>query len=276
MSSLQAKVIALSTELVSLRALPVAPSTFSIAESGQLVAIYPDGTTKDIGRVRGEDGKRGASMMDAALDDDGLMTIRMSDARNITVKGRVRGDPGQPGRDGKDGLMGRDAVELVVRDGIDDLKSYPSGTCARYRGGVIRAERQTDPVENDDVVRAGWRVVLEGIAEETEQTLDDGRVVERTTVYTGGRVFTRRRTVPSLIYRGVWETGFYQRGDCVTRQGALWHCERDTSSTPGTKESLEDWKLAVKSGRDGKEGPPGRNGKDGHPGTPGRDGARIR
>ena len=55
-----------------------------------------------------------------------------------------------------------------------------------------------------------------------------------------------------MLYRGVWKEGdSYERGDCVTWGGSLWHCEKDTTDKPETSES---WKLAVKRGRDGRDG----------------------
>jgi HK97 family phage portal protein len=57
----------------------------------------------------------------------------------------------------------------------------------------------------------------------------------------------------TLLYQGVHEQGKkYERGQFVTRGGSMWHCRRQTTETPG--ESPDDWQLAVKKGRDGKDG----------------------
>src|SRR5436305_15338597 len=48
-----------------------------------------------------------------------------------------------------------------------------------------------------------------------------------------------------LQYLGVWEPGQkYERGNFVTLNGAMWHCERPTTSRPGTDSTF---KMAVKS-----------------------------
>jgi len=40
----------------------------------------------------------------------------------------------------------------------------------------------------------------------------------------------------------------YQRGDCATFSGGLWHCNRDGAQKPGDEGS--GWTLCVKSGGD--------------------------
>jgi hypothetical protein len=49
-----------------------------------------------------------------------------------------------------------------------------------------------------------------------------------------------------LRFMGVHEPGRrYSRGVLVVRNGSLWHCNGDTSETPGRS---GDWQLAVKQG----------------------------
>ena len=53
-------------------------------------------------------------------------------------------------------------------------------------------------------------------------------------------------------YQGVWtDKASYKRGDAVTWGGSLWIAKSDTAAKP---ESDESWRLAVKRGRDGKDG----------------------
>jgi len=52
-------------------------------------------------------------------------------------------------------------------------------------------------------------------------------------------------------YKGVWKVGAYRKGDAVTWAGSLFIAKADTDAKP---ESNEDWQLAVKRGRDGKDG----------------------
>lgn len=246
--------------------LPSQPSAMLINEAGVLVSVYADGSTKIIGHVRGADGARGASIMDGALDDAGQLVLRMSDGRLVNV-GTVKGADGKDGV-GLSGARGRDAIEIRILPGIDDAKSYGESVCARYRGGVIRAERQTDPLVDGDITKAGWSVILEGIAEETERSLDDGRVIERETIYTTGRRFLRRIETAAMLYRGVWRDSEYSRGDTVTWDGSSWHANATTRAKPGTG---PDWTMANKRGQNGKDGKDGQRGASGIEGRAGRD-----
>ncbi len=250
-----------------LESIPKSPSSFVLDEAGELVAVYPDGTTKTVGVVRGKDGIRGASIMDGHVDDSGQLVLRMSDGRIINA-GAVHGKDGA-GAEGKPGAPGRDANEIRVLPAIDESKSYPEGTTALYRGGMIRAERTTEPIAGD-LLKAGWRVALEGIAEESEQELEDGRIIERTTVYTSGRVFIRRISSRAMIYRGTWKDDDFSCGDTVTWDGSLWHCERDTKARPGGLDNNGDWKLCAKRGAPGKDGQTIK-GEQGPTGRPGKD-----
>lgn len=56
-----------------------------------------------------------------------------------------------------------------------------------------------------------------------------------------------------LEYRGVFTPGeCYRRGDCVTQDGSLWIARTKTTARPGV--DPEAWQLAVKSGRNGRDG----------------------
>lgn len=56
--------------------------------------------------------------------------------------------------------------------------------------------------------------------------------------------------VGGLRYRGVWQPGMEAVvGDCCTRDGSMWCCERATTLKPGDGNS--GWRLCVKRGADG-------------------------
>jgi hypothetical protein len=58
-------------------------------------------------------------------------------------------------------------------------------------------------------------------------------------------------TIPTVLDRGVWREGQYVHGDAVTYAGAFWIAQRETSAKPG-EGGDNGWRLAVKSGRQGK------------------------
>lgn len=57
---------------------------------------------------------------------------------------------------------------------------------------------------------------------------------------------------PAMIYQNVYQAGkMYEPGDVVTWAGAMWHCDKETDTKPGDEN--DNWTLAVKRGRNGKE-----------------------
>ena len=59
---------------------------------------------------------------------------------------------------------------------------------------------------------------------------------------------------PGLEYRDVYQSGqLYQRGQCVTYAGSMWHCNTPTEARPGDGSAA--WTLMVKRGRDAKGAP---------------------
>jgi hypothetical protein len=170
-------------------------------------------------------------------------------------------------RDGKDGEDGRDATRIEVLPAIDESKSYPRGTYAEYRGGEIRAIRNTEPIKGD-LAAAGWVVARRGIAEEHEEVLDEGRTIKRTTVYTDGTRMEREHKTSAILYREVYREGLtYTRGDVVTWGGSGWYCLSVDGTTEKPQYGSKVWRLMVKEGRPGKDGERGPEGKAGREST---------
>ena len=58
--------------------------------------------------------------------------------------------------------------------------------------------------------------------------------------------------LPCIIDRGPFRTGeSYQKGDAVSYGGGLWIAQEETQDKP---DGGKGWRLAVKKGRDGKDG----------------------
>jgi hypothetical protein len=230
----------------------LAPIAAGMEELRKQLEAMP--TPKD--GVEGKDGK----------DIDPLLVRQMIEAEAakavLAMPAPLPGEKGEPGTAGIDGIDGRDALDINVLPEIDEAKAYPRGTFALHRGGMIRAERKTEPIL-DSLEKAGWRVCLNGIVEETETVSEDGRTIARSTVYTNGLRLERTIKTAAIVYRGIWKEADYERGDIVTRGGSSYHCQLSgTKQVPGTL-GADDWKMMVKSGRDGKDGAPGPEGKPG-------------
>jgi len=150
----------------------------------------------------------------------------------------------------KDGEPGRDAAHIEILPAIEEGKAYPRGSYAKHLGGLWRSFETTSGMK-------GWECIVEGIARlEVEQ--DGERGLKAVAILSSGATSEKSLQLPAMIYRGVFSSGDYTPGDTVTWCGSLWHCETQTSDKPGEPGS-KGWRLAVKKGRDGKDG---TNGKD--------------
>ncbi len=61
----------------------------------------------------------------------------------------------------------------------------------------------------------------------------------------------KRFRLPVVIDRGIYREGLYRSGDGVTYGGSFWIAQEDTTEKP---DGGKGWRLAVKRGRDGKDG----------------------
>lgn len=223
-----------------------------IDDLAKQIAAIPSG--KD-----GVDGAIGPQGQAGPKGDAGIRGEKGLDGRD----GRD-GKDGREGTDGIDGAAGRDAAHIEYLDGIDESKQYPRGTYALYRGGVIVALRSTLPV-NGDLAAAGWGVAMNGVAEESEENLDDGRLIKRRTIYTNGREFVREIRLQRMRDRGGYRDGEkYGAGDGVTYGGSFWIAQQDAPEGRPDAGSGH-WRIAVKKGRDGKDAPGAAQATPGNP-----------
>lgn len=149
------------------------------------------------------------------------------------------GPEGKPGRDGRDGGYGPSG-----RDG-DPGKDGRDGK---------------DALGFDDL-----SVLYDGERTITHRFMKDDQIKEFAV------------TLPIVLDRGVWTAGrAYDKGDGVTWGGSFWIAQEATTAKPGESSAASRaWRLAVKSGRDGKEGKAGPVGPDGKQGPAGADGRRA-
>lgn len=151
-----------------------------------------------------------------------------------------RGADGQNGADGIKGDPGRDAANIVeaLKDSGELVLTLQDGRLIRT--GIRDGEKGSDG-------RDGF-----GFDDMDACVLDDDRTIELS--FRRGdeeKAFTFKW--PSMVYRGVWSEGTtYQPGDVVTWGGSAHVAERETDGKPDTKDS--GFRLAVKRGRDGKDG----------------------
>lgn len=159
-----------------------------------------------------------------------------------------KGEPGERGQKGDQGIPGRDALALDILPAIDQSRSYPRGTYARHQNGLWRAAADTDGLRN-------WECIVAGIAGFAFEQTDERNLTLTATLSDGSQVqHAVKFTHP--IDRGVYTAdGLYLKGDGVT-WGGSWFVAQDDHPTdkPGTS---DQWRLAVKRGRDGRDGKDG-------------------
>lgn len=180
------------------------------------------------------DGKDGKSADEEAIAAR-IMDVVMAKVAAIPVP-----KDGADGQNGKDGVGLADA--LIDREGAL-VVTLTNGT-AKNLGLVVGKHGQDGAAGNDGSDGLGF----EDIAIEF-----DG---ERGVKFFGARGETRKElgaiTLPVIIDRGVYKEGqSYQRGDATSWGGSLWVAQEDTTDKPETSKA---WRLAVKRGRDGKDG----------------------
>lgn len=150
-----------------------------------------------------------------------------------------RGADGKDGRDGSDGvglagaMIGR-AGDLVVTLTNGEVKSL--GPVVGTNGSDGKdGERGPEGFSlrhfDTEFRHADKTLVLKFEADDTLETHE---------------IF-----IPYLRDMGVWKEGAaYLEGDGVTWGGSLWTAQKDTAAKP---DGSDDWRLAVKRGRDGKD-----------------------
>lgn len=166
-----------------------------------------------------------------------------------------QGLPGAPGRDGKDGVG---VAGAVIDRGGNLILTLSDGTTKEL--GMVQGQKGEPGTNGTDG--------KDGLGFEDMDFIEDtfGRVsaeFRRGDVVKTARLF-------SIVDRDVWKAGeTYEKGDGVTLGGSFWIARRQTTARP---ETTDDWRLAVKRGRDGRHGKDGAQGPQGKQGPQGDKG----
>jgi hypothetical protein len=154
-------------------------------------------------------------------------------------KDGTAGEPGAKGLDGKDGADGVGlAGAMIGREG--DLVITLTNGEVRSLGPVVGKDGR-----NGERGEAGF-----SLADfDTEFRHDAKTLVLKFAA--GDTTETHEIFLPYVRDVGVWKEGStYLEGDGVTWGGSFWTAQKDTKAKP---DGSDDWRLAVKRGRDGKD-----------------------
>ena len=192
---------------------------------------------------------------------------------------------GEPGRDGEKGAAGdRGEKGDAGRDGadgksvtVDDVTPMVEAVVARHlldfeRRAYDLIQRAVDkiPAPKDGAPGKDGMDGADGFALEDLQISDDGDGTI-TLSFVRGELSKSMSVRYPRGDRGVFVEGSeYRKGDGVTLAGSWWVAQKDAPK--GKPGASDDWRLAVKRGRDGKDGDKGDRGEKGERGLPGRDG----
>lgn len=151
-------------------------------------------------------------------------------------------------KDGKDGV----GIKELLIDRVGDLIATMTNGETRRIGQVVGKDADMPALEKmaREMIEALPKPKdgLDGIG------FDDLGLVEETDgIYLrfarGENV--KRFRLPVVIDRGIYREGLYRSGDGVTYGGSFWIAQEDTTEKP---DGGKGWRLAVKRGRDGKDG----------------------
>lgn len=167
-----------------------------------------------------------------------------------------RGQDGAPGRDGERGEKGETGTP--GRDGLDAvmfLRNSEGHLIATMSNGTTRNLGKVDG-ENGAPGRDGkdGKDGRDGFGFDDFDVIYDGKRTFTLKFARAGDVREFVISVPALLDQGVFKVGqTYQAGDGVTWGGEYYIAQRETSAKPRTPEAGDDWRLAVRRGRDGKD-----------------------
>lgn len=227
--------------------------------------------------VDGKDGLNGQDGKDAVVDYDKLTksVAESLQSSEYLVKSIVDVIP--KSENGKDGVDGKSITIDDVKPMVDEfLKSIPIPQNGKdgidgKDGQSVTIEQVKELVEN---VTTKWQLEFERRAYDIiEKAVDkfpkpvkgdkgedgfgidsfeqiDARTVKA--VYKrGDEVIEQTFKFPAVIDKGVYVKGTkHEQGDGVTFGGSYWIAQKDTDKAPMDG---DDWRLAVKRGKDGKD-----------------------
>lgn len=193
-------------------------------------------------------GKDGAAGQDGAPGKDADPALIRAEVVEAVAKAVSEIPAPQDGAPGKDGEPGKDGASVTVDDVLPQIEAGFSRWALdfeRRAADVLQRAVERIPAPKDGV---------DGMSIEdlTVEDDGDGRVTFRFARGEVSREFTIR--VPRFKDLGVYREGqANQKGDGVTFGGSFWIAQQDDPpGKPGDPDS--GWRLAVKKGRDGKDG----------------------
>lgn len=210
--------------------------------------------------IDGKDGAAGADGKSITLEDiqpiltDALKSMqdiadKAVDAAIKAIPAPVNGKDGVDGKDGEKGLDGKDG-----KDGEDGVGL--AGAVIDRDGELIVTTTKGAAIKLGPVVGRDGEHGL-GFDDMSAEADGEGRVILKFMRGSQVKEFPLNFEIP--VYRGYWREGRKcEAGHMLTHEGSVWIAKRANCSKP-CLENKEDWQLAVRKGRDGRDGANGRD-----------------
>jgi hypothetical protein len=172
-----------------------------------------------------------------------------------TVKAAVEALPApKDGRDA-DPVTEQQLAEAVAKHLTNNPPQAGADGVGLAGAMIDRAGELVITTTKGDAIRLGKVVGEDGLDGLSFETAAGEYDAERGFVLTLGTGDRRKEFVlPYMVHRGFHRDGLGMKaGQSVTHDGALWIAKRDNASRP-CLENADDWILAARKGRDGKDG----------------------
>jgi hypothetical protein len=164
-----------------------------------------------------------------------------------------KGKDGKDGVDGKDGKDGQDGQSTLPEDVAKSMEGYFAKWVLDFeRKADLVLEKAVDKLKQPENGLDGkdGRDAIE-LEDFNIELSDDLRTIKMSLIK-GDSVIEKTLKIPCLLDKGVYKSeNTYEKGDGVTYGGSFWICQKDGAD--GKPSSSDDWRLAVKKGRDGRE-----------------------
>jgi hypothetical protein len=215
-------------------------------------------TTEDVAPLIREEVAKAVAEIPPAKDGESITAEDVRPMLTELVDSAVKSlPPAAPGKDADMGALKDHLVELVK--GIQ----LPSAPTAEEVGGLFERRFSDLTLHWERQVREDTSKALDRIPapkdgrdalplESFELELgEDGRTVT-IKMQAGDVILEKSVKIASVIDRGVFSSEkSYEQGDGTTYGGCYWIAQKDAPA--GVPGGSDDWRLAVKKGRDGKD-----------------------
>jgi hypothetical protein len=232
---LLAKITALEAEVDRLKAMPTPKEIDRAALVAEVIAALPPA----------EKGKDADPEHVASLVKEEAERILWGWERPQDGKDGAQGEKGVDGKDGRDGKDGADIIDVVIDREGNAVFTLSDGRMKNV-GMVVGKDGEPG---RDGANGAPGKDGVDGVGfDDMDLVETEQGIVLR---FTRGDVVKDFR-LPIVTDRGVFKEGsVYRKGDGVTWGGSFWIAQDETVEKP---DSGKGWRLAVKKGRDGRDG----------------------